>query len=155
MSFGELFREHKYHLYWRIPHKHVQTFNHSTLVIDRTLFLPNRTEPFFCRTMFGRTERFGQGSANMAEPVRPYWPNLFGRIGRTSSVVFAEHARPYWPNKFGYICRTCSANLASLVRFKCPQIPSRNLIVDTKKICPMFQGRGHILRTVIYEWYES
>ena len=71
------------------------------LVIDRTLFLPNRTEPFFCRTMFGRTERFGQGSANMAEPVRLYWPNLFGHICRTCSAVFAEHVRPYLPKVFG------------------------------------------------------
>ena len=55
---------------------------------------PNRTEPFFCRTMFGRTERFGQGSANMAEPVRLYWPNMFGHICRTCSVVFAESVRP-------------------------------------------------------------
>ena len=51
-------------------------------MIDRTLFLPNRTEPnlFF------------------AEPVRPYWPNMFGRICRTCSAVFAESVRPYLPN---------------------------------------------------------
>ena len=51
--------------------------------------------------MFGRTERFGQGSANMAEPVRPYWPNLFGRICRICLAVFAEHVRPYLPKVFG------------------------------------------------------
>ena len=56
---------------------------------------------------------------NGSAKVRPIWPNLFGRIGRTGSAVFAEHVRPYLPNMLSPDFRTYSANLASLVRFKC------------------------------------
>ena len=63
------------------------------LVIDRTLFLPNRTELFFCRTIVRPTELC---SAKTAERVRQ-----MGHISAERSVrpnlrfgsVFAERVR--------------------------------------------------------------
>ena len=65
--------------------------NTKFLVIDRTLFLPNRTEPnlFFAELC--------SAEPNGSAKVRPIWPNPFGLIGRTCSAVLAEHVRPYLP----------------------------------------------------------
>ena len=56
-------------------------------MIDRTLFLPNRTEPYLFFAELCSAEPHGSAK------VRPVWPNRFGHIGRTCSAIFAERVR--------------------------------------------------------------